>query len=292
MRLFEKTITEVIAERFSCRIFNETPIPEEILEKLQKFITGNKTGPFREHHRFNLIASGQGDDDILKGLGTYGFIRNATGYLIGASQPGGKYLEDFGYLMEKYILAATAFGLGTCWLGGSFTRSRFSRKILLQSEEEIPAVAALGIILDPEKARNGLFRRIAESKDRRKWETMFHMNTFDHPLDRVSAGNYARPLDMVRIGPSASNKQPWQIVFDGSNYHFFLKRTPGYRDGKINKTLSISDLQRIDIGIAMCHFELTTSELGLKGSWQLMDHNIPIQDNQIEYSISWKTKDD
>jgi nitroreductase len=290
MRLFDRSIIEIIKERFSCRAFKESPISEQTLEKLKDFIGDNQLGPFKENHRFKLIAAGQDDVDILKGLGTYGFIKNAKGYLIGASQPSGKNLEDFGFLMEKYILAAAAYGLGSCWLGGSFTRSSFSTKISLQKGEELPAVTALGIINNPEKARNGFIRRKAGSHERRRWETMFHKNAFDKPLDMISAGVYAQPLEMVRLGPSASNKQPWQIVLDGSNWHFFLKRTPGYHSGKINETLSISDLQRVDIGIAMCHFELTAEELGLKGSWQLMDHKIMIPDNQVEYTISWRAE--
>ena len=292
MRSFDRSIIEIITERFSCRTFKVSPIPEQTLEKLSDFIGDNQVGPYKENHRFKLIAAGQDDIDILKGLGTYGFIKNAKGYLIGASQPSRKNLEDFGFLMEKYILTATAFGLGSCWLGGSFTRSSFSTKISLQNEEELPAVTALGIINDPEKARNGFIRRKAGSQERRGWETMFHKNTFEKPLDKISAGIYAQPLEMVRLGPSASNKQPWQIVSDGSDWHFFLKRTPGYRDGKINETLTMSDLQRVDMGIAMCHFELTAEEFGLKGSWQLMDHKIIIPDNQVEYSISWKTEKD
>jgi len=29
----------------------------------------------------------------------------------------------------------------------------------------------------------------------------------------------------------------------------------------------MADLQRADMGIAMCHFDLTCAELGMKGKW-------------------------
>jgi len=41
---------------------------------------------------------------------------------------GDKNLEDFGYLMEEAILFATGLGLGTCWLGGSFTKSGLPKR--------------------------------------------------------------------------------------------------------------------------------------------------------------------
>ena len=46
-----------------------------------------------------------------------------------------------------------------------------------------------------------------------------------------------------------------------------------------------ADLQRIDMGIAMCHFALSTAELGLNGSWQ----NIPLPPPGpgMEYTLSW-----
>ncbi|MFC2028397.1 nitroreductase family protein [Chloroflexota bacterium] len=292
MHLLQKPVSKIITERFSCRTFKDEPIPDGKLDDLQNFISKNPFGPFGENHRFKLIAVGQSEGDILKGLGTYGFIKGATAYLIGASQPSGMYLEDFGYLMEKYILAATAYGLGTCWLGGSFTRSSFSRKISLQSDEELPAVIALGHIKDPEKARNGFIRRQAGSHERRGWKTMFHLGSFGQPLDRKSAGNYDLALEMVRLGPSASNKQPWQIVKDGSDWHFFLRRTVGYRDGSLSKRLSTSDLQRVDLGIAMCHFELVSQELGLKGCWLKTDHMINIPNNQVEYTATWRDAND
>jgi nitroreductase len=61
----------------------------------------------------------------LKGLGTYGFIKGATGFIMGTVGHSEKNLEDYGYVMERAILFATDIGLGTCWFGGTFTRSRF-----------------------------------------------------------------------------------------------------------------------------------------------------------------------
>ena len=292
MPIFNKPVIEIIPQRFSCRSYQDKPVSTPNINRLQGYISTNSVGPFGSLPRFKLVAASHGDSDSLKGLGTYGFIRGATAYLIGASQPQGYYLEDFGYLMEKFILAATALGLGTCWLGGSFTRSSFGKRILIQPGEEIPAVVALGLMADPEKARDGFMRKQVGSHDRRNWERLFSENEFGKPLSKASLGKYAIPLEMVRLGPSASNKQPWQIVRSGSDWHFYLRRTPGYRDGRINKVLNISDLQRIDIGNAMCHFELTALELGLKGSWLVKQVDIDIPRAGIEYVVTWREENE
>ena len=67
-------------------------------------------------------------------------------------------LEDFGYLTESIILYATDLGLGTCWLGGSFTRSTFIERFPLAPSETMPAVVAIGYP-KPESRSTDLIRK-------------------------------------------------------------------------------------------------------------------------------------
>ncbi|MBI5957943.1 MAG: hypothetical protein HY866_04360 [Chloroflexi bacterium] len=48
-------------------------------------------------------------------------------------------------------------------------------------------------------------------------------------------------------------------------WHFYLQRTKGYNHSLFFRMLRLEDLQRVDMGIAMSHFELTSSELVLRG---------------------------
>ena len=287
MSLPSKSIVEIIPERFSCRDFLEEPIPGSFLLQLQDFITNLPAGPFGAGPRFKIVAANQEDPESLRGLGTYGFIRGAMAYLVGASQATGYFLEDYGFLTEQIILAATGLGLGTCWLGGSFKRSSFEKRISVRPGEVIPAVIAMGLIADPEQARNGFIRQQVGAHQRRNWDRMFWDGKFGNPLSKTSAGVYEVPMEMVRLGPSASNKQPWQIVRVGKDWHFYLRRTEGYRNGAVNKTLKIVDLQRVDIGIAMCHFQLTARELGLPGRWVVMEPDLKIPNQLVEYTVTW-----
>jgi hypothetical protein len=92
---------------------------------------------------------------------------------------------------------------------------------------------------------------------------------------------------MVRIGPSASNRQPWRIIKNGGRWHLYFARTPGYRESTLVRLVTVADLQRMDMGIAMCHFELTARELGLEGEWVIDDPGIQRQDELTEYLVSW-----
>ena len=92
---------------------------------------------------------------------------------------------------------------------------------------------------------------------------------------------------MVRLAPSASNKQPWRLIKVGAAWHFYLRRTPGYGSGIVARFLAKNDLQRVDMGIAMCHWELTAQEAGLKGSWANQNPGLALPDALTEYIVSW-----
>ena len=281
-----KPITEIIQQRYSCRTYLDQPIAEDKRQQLADFLSSLRCGPLGASARFELVAATEQDRNSLRGLGTYGFIKGATGFIVGAVQPGEKNLEDYGYLMERAILFATDIGLGTCWLGGSFTQSSFAKKISATRNEKMPAVTAIGYIADPDRS-NDWIRQRAGSDHRLPWENLFFHKNFGKPLTRDEAGDYAVPLEMVRLGPSASNKQPWRIVQEGNAWHFYLQRTRGYGDGLTFKLLRLADLQRVDMGIAMCHFELTAHELGLRGEWMIKEPDIEKPDKLTEYVASW-----
>ena len=77
------------------------------------------------------------------------------------------------------------------------------------------------------------------------------------------------------------------MVKDGGNWHFYLKRTRGYSERRLVRLTTVADLQRIDMGIAMCHFELTARETGPKGNW-LVDEPAHIRSEELcEYTASW-----
>ena len=134
-----------------------------------------------------LVAANEQDRQSLKGIGTYGVIKNAQGFIIGAMGPGKKNLEDFGYLMEFAILFATDLGLGSCWLGGSFTKSGFAKKIAATAEESVPAVTSVGYIADIGKAED-LIRRRAGGELRLLAEKMFFAENLTSRYNRNRLG--------------------------------------------------------------------------------------------------------
>ncbi len=279
-------ITELIRMRTAWRTYSGKIIEDHKVKLIESFIDNPETGPFGNSARFRFVGATESDFSSLKDLGTYGFIKGAKSFIIGAVKKNEKDLEDYGYLMERLILYLTDLGLATCWLGASFNKSSFAEKMDLSGDEVIPAVTPVGYRAEKRGAVDSLIRRAAGSKNRKKGDEIFFSEEFNIPLTQEEAGKYSLPLEMVRLAPSASNKQPWRIIKDkkGNVFHFYLRRTKGYY--KEDNIFKMMDLQRIDMGIAMCHFELTANELGLKGKWKDTDPGIALPE-RTQYVVSW-----
>jgi nitroreductase len=224
-------------------------------------------GPLGSSCRFMVIEAREQPDAPSPPLrlGTYGQIRGAPAFLVGAVRQGVHDLEDYGYLFELLVLKALELGLGTCWLGGIFTRRSFARGLHLQEGELLPAVSPVGVPAQGYRLLDGVIRLGAGSARRLPWSKLFFDAQWGHPLGEQRADGLPLALEMLRLAPSASNRQPWRLLQErpGGPCHLFLRRTPGYR------RVTPLDLQRVDMGIAMAHFDLGAAEAGIPGSWSV-----------------------
>lgn len=271
--------------RSSRRNYTQQEIPGDLKQDILSHFSSPLVGPLHNTVRFQLVEKNICEKQEKVKLGTYGFIAGAHTFIVGAVKRNKeKNFEDYGYLLEQIILYCTAIGLASCWLGGSFKRSDFGKVLKLSRDEIIPAITSIGYATEKRGARDLLIRMAAGSKNRKPRQELFFTAGFAGPLSSRQAGAYDIPLEMVRLAPSASNNQPWRIVQQDNCYHFFLKRTKNY-----DKMMRAADLQRIDMGIAMYHFESTARELNLKGKWQVMeiDESYSRLHDGIEYIVSW-----
>jgi nitroreductase len=279
---FSHPIQELVRTRISIRRYTGEPLAGPARETMERACRILRRGPFGTECRFALLDVGGGGlvsrrkpagtwesapeepaPDRPQRLGTYGMIRGARTFLAGAVQAAERAFEDFGYLLELLVLQATDLGLGTCWLGGTFDRSGFARVLGLREGELLPAVTPVGLATERRDLLERVIRFGAGSVRRRAWEQLFFDGRWNEPLREAGAGAYTAALEAVRLAPSASNRQPWRILraAEDGPYHLFLERTPGY--GRVAGI----DLQRLDLGIAMAHFDLAAAEAGLRGGW-------------------------
>jgi len=288
---FGKSVIDIIKARRSVRSYAVDKLLPADKKKITGFIKKDHDTVFDSLPRFEFIDASDLDPGELKSLGTYGIITGARYFIAGIikkSDDGPRLLVDLGYVFEKIILFLTDLGLGTCWLGGTFNKKGFSNKVTLKEDEIMPGVSPVGAISDKRTLKSSIIRTLAGSKNRKAWEKLFFSGSFLNPLNKSDSGQYAEALEMVRIAPSASNLQPWRVIKEKERnvFHFFINRSKFYQ----RRSLYLN-LQYIDIGIALCHFELTALELKLGGKWEARegiseDKGYGIASN-TEYMITW-----
>jgi nitroreductase len=255
---FSKSVSEVVRARRSSRSYQSEPIAEDAARELEAAAGSLDRGLAAEPARFALVRWTEEARREAR-LGDYGIISRPRNFLVGAIRGSDKAHTSYGYLLEQLVLKATDLGLGTCWLG--YFEPRFAGEFKPGPEELMPAICVVGPTAEKPGMKDRLVRSAVGATRRRNWSDLFSDGKFGMPLSAEAAGPYAEPLEMVRLAPSAGNTQPWRIVREtgSASFHFFLK--------PVNTRYEQRRLHDIDVGIAMCHFELSCRELGLAGAW-------------------------
>ena len=255
-------IFDVIKKRRSTRTFDGTALRAEDAQKILDFAT-------KVENPYDLPITWKLLDANKYGL-TSPVIVGTDTYIAGKMHRLPYAEEAFGYAFEKVVLFAESLGVGTTWIAGTMNRDAFERAMEVSSDEVMPCVSPLGY---PGKIslREGLMRKGVRADSRIAFDKLFFDGSFDKPLTESKAGQLAKVLEAVRLAPSAVNKQPWRVVVCGDKAHFYEKRSKGYVSG------DGWDIQKIDMGIALSHFELAAKECGLDVSIEFSDPSLPGQ---------------
>ncbi len=281
----DETTLEAMRQRRSWRSFDGQQIPETTRAELQALLDAPPPGPFGGSVRLGLVAADAEQRSGAK-LGTYGVVKGAPLFMAGVIDNEGHALEDYGYIFEWALLHATRLGLCSCWLGGTFKRASFGLALNAGPSEIVPAIAPLGFPKRHRTIVDTVFRWGAGSKKRKPWSDLF-FDASMQPLKQDEGCELSTAFEMVRLAPSASNHQPWRLLRERSesdgtdNIHLFMARKPGYQ-----QRFPV-DLQRIDMGIAMCHFDLATRALGHFGRWQATPEQVHQTPPNASYVASW-----
>lgn len=283
---FSQSVIETMQRRQSIRTFDNQQVLESDYKKINDYIRneGNLIGPFGEKGKIELIQVNNNITDKGIKLGTYGFIKNPKAYLVGMAKNNKYSLIEFGYVFHRLVLYLSELKLGTCWMGGTFSRNSFEKEIQLNKEDFIPCVTPIGYPKDKQRVFDKALRFVVKADNKKHWDQLFYDTNFETTLKKEEAGAFERLIEMVRIGPSASNKQPWRIVVsdDRKKCHFYIEHTPNY-SAKLGY-----DMQLLDMGIAMCQFDLAGKELKMDGKWRIEDPEIDLPNQQLEYISTWR----
>ena len=266
-----KNITELIQNRRSVRTFDGRELSKNDIENLASFAQTIEN-PFKIPVDFKLMNAKEYGLNCPVTVGTDLFIGGKIKCIENAS-------VAFGYSFEMLVLYAQSIGVGTTWIGGTMNRSAFEQAMGLDINEIMPCASPLGYPAKKMSLRESMMRKGVKADERLPFEELFFDGSFDKSLSKENAGKWSEALEMVRLAPLAVNKQPWRVVVTDTAVRFYLERSKGF---SYNEKL---DMQMIDMGIAICHFELTAKENNLD---IVFEQNDPKLESDAEYIASYR----
>ena len=264
-------ITEIIKSRRSVRTFDGREISSAEIENLKAFMATIEN-QYKIPVEFKLL-------DAKKDGLTCPVVSGTDLYIGGKIKQVPEANIAFGYSFEMLVLYAQSLGIGTVWLGSTMNRAAYEKAMKLGADEMMPCASALGDPSCKMSLKENMMRKAIKANERMPFEELFFDRDFNTPLTKEKAGNLTHPLDMVRLAPSAVNRQPWRVVVVDNAVHFYLKRSKGF-------TASALDMQKIDMGIALCHFDLAAKEDGLNITFAVNDPQIAAE-TDTEYIASY-----
>lgn len=268
-----ENIQELVRSRRSVRTFDGREINAEDLKKLSTYME-KIDNPYGIPVEFKLLDAKEHKltSPVVSGTNLY----------VGVKAKRVPHIEEaVGYSMEMLVLYAQSLGIGTVWIGGTMDRAAFERAMELGGDEMMPCVSPLGYPAKKMSVREGLMRKGIKADSRLPFETLFFDGTFDVPLTEAKAGRLSGVLEMVRWAPSAVNKQPWRVVVGQDVAHFYLKKNKGFVSD------AAGDMQKIDMGIALCHFALAAQENGINVDFHINDPGLRTE-SDTEYIASYR----
>lgn len=265
-------ISEVIKNRRSTRTFDGTALRAEDSQEILEFAD-------KVENPYDIPITWKILDAKKYGL-TSPVIVGTDIYIAGKMHRLPHAEEAFGYTFEKVVLFAESLGVGTTWIAGTMDRDAFEKAMDVTGDEIMPCVSPLGYPAKKMSVRESLMRKGVKADSRIGFSKLFFDGSFDKPLTEGKAGKLAEALEAVRLAPSAVNKQPWRIVVCEDKVHFYESQSKGYvsEDGW--------DVQKIDMGIALSHFELAAKECGFEVSIEICDPSLPGQ-GELQYIASY-----
>ncbi len=237
-----KTPLDLLQSRHSVRAYTDEPVPVALINKLKAVVTMINT---HQHGlKFRIVTD---DPDPMKAFSrSYGSFTNPRNYMVAVVDTAVENVyERAGYFAEQFVIKAVEYGLGTCFVGGTFNADKV--KAPLRAGEKVVFIVLFGIPLGKEKFLAKLTVKFAHRK------TMNPIDFFEPSGEAAQAMTILPDLKLglegVACAPSSLNKRPVRIFLKGEGEN----AVPCARVKEETQT------NLIDLGIAKFNYNYATS---------------------------------
>jgi len=217
-------ILEIMRARHSVRAYNDRKIEGNAADILHLLIDDcNKQGGLHIQLCLNEPKAFEGFK------AHYGKFSNADNYIALVGRKSKELDEKLGYYGEKIVLKATELGLGSCWVAGTYSKSKCN--CIIDKGEKLVCVIAIGYF----------------DKD-----GVPHKTKLINELSDVN-GNmpewFRKGMETAQLAPTAMNQQKFSFSFNGNI---------------VTAKAGMGFLTKLDLGIVKYHFELGAAHANWK----------------------------
>lgn len=218
----DKQLLQAIPARHSVRRYLDTPVAEDVVACLRTEIDSINA---RCGFSFRLVTN---EPNSFKNIFAYGKFENTVNYIIVSAPKGDDHTRRCGLEGERLVLALQVMGLNTCWVGLSYSKK--------SPEFQIPAGHKVRCVIS-----FGYGQTQGPERKTKSIETLSN-------ADSNSPQWFMDAMRAVQLAPTAINQQ---------RFRFMLQA-----DGTVvaKPLFSLVGYTQIDLGIAVCHFNLAAPE--------------------------------
>lgn len=209
-------IMQAMRDRHSVRQYTNTPIPADVIARLQAEIdVCNKKGNLH----IQLVTDEPKAFSSM--MARYGHFEGVTNYFALVGPKGDALQEKAGYYGEHLVLLAQQLGLNTCWVAATFKKVKSA--YVVGPGESLACVIALGYGKNQGVAHKSkpLSALVAPDTEMTDW--------------------FERGMEAVLLAPTALNQQKFVFSHDGR---------------KVSFKAGSGAYVHLDLGIVRYHFEI------------------------------------
>lgn len=175
---------------------------------------------------------------------TYGSVKGASWYILVGASDAPESLLTLGFRMEQVALKIFEMGLGVNFITATFKGSSFIDAAGFAPETPLRVIMPFGVPSGKVRLTEKLTHLFMRSRDRKPFGETFVGVAHDSV--------FREPLEMMRLAPSAYNRQPWRAVAQGDSVMFY--QVPSHNS-------------LIGVGNGLANFWLTLRHNGVDGKF-------------------------
>lgn len=221
-------IVQAIDKRKSRRTYCAEPIAQDKAALLR-----SRTEEYNLRSGLTIRFMERGGEAFFQALKSYGFFKGVSSLFVLKGPAQDPYLkEKAGYYGELLVLEATALGLGTCWVGGTYEASAVRKS----AKEELVCVITVGAVPAEETFKERMIHKTLHRKSKSIEDLL------DTDIEKELPAWLKTGMKAVQKAPSTRNTQ--KVAFS-------------YREGILRASVPESGkFDLVDLGIAKIHFAL------------------------------------